>query len=383
MINLYIINFLLAASTTIGMTIIPLLSVEIIGISLFLFALIEGVGEFSSNIIKLISGYLFDKLKNKKRLFFIAIILAFFSKLLLIIPNIYTLISTKFLERLSNGFFASPRDAFVGVMSGDKKGLSLGILNSSRALGCVFGSIVTSFYLSKELSFPLIANLIIFATLLCFVSFILSCFMKDFTKKIIKKETAKYSSIQVVKDNYELYLIVFLFFCARFNDGLIILFLKQNSIEPWFYLSAIGIFNSISFLIAPFLGMILDSKYKKIAVYITFFSLIIFNIIFIFCKTLDLKMAFLALFFWGAQRVGSQVCFTKLLFNNVSKEKYGTACGAMNLFVGFGSLIAALIGGYLISYNFSYVFIFSLLLTSISLLFFYKKYKVINDPKHF
>jgi MFS family permease len=67
----------------------------------------------------------------------------------------------------------------------------------------------------------------------------------------------------------------------------------------------------------------------------------------------------------------------------VSKEKYGTACGAMNLFVGFGSLIAALIGGYLISYNFSYVFIFSLLLTSISLLFFYKKYKVINDPKHF
>ena len=80
-----------------------------------------------------------------------------------------------------------------------------------------------------------------------------------------KKETAKYSSIQVVKDNYQLYLIVFLFFCARFNDGLIILFLKQNSIEPWFYLSAIGIFNSISFLIAPFLGMILDSKHKKIA----------------------------------------------------------------------------------------------------------------------
>jgi hypothetical protein len=285
----------------------------------------------------------------------------------------YTSISTKFLERLSNGFFASSRDAFVGVMSGDKKGMSLGILSSSRALGCVFGSIVTSFYLSKELSFPLIANLIIFATLLCFISFVLTCFMKDFTKKIIKKETAKYSSIELVKDNYELYLIVFLFFCARFNDGLIIFFLKQNSIESLFYLSAIGIFNSVSLLIGPFLGMILDSKHKKIPVYITFFSLVILNIIFIFCKTLDLKMAFLALFFWGAQRVGSQVFFTKLLFNNVSKEKYGTACGAMNLFVEFGSLIAALISRCLISYNFSYVLIFTLLLTSMSLLFFYKK----------
>ena len=129
----------------------------------------------------------------------------------------------------------------------------------------------------------------------------------------------------------------------------------------------------MSFLIGPFLGIILDSKHKKIAVYITFFSLVIFNIIFIFCKTLDIKIAFLALFFLGIRRVGSKVCFTKLLFNNVSKEKYGTACGVMNLFVGFGSLIAALIGGCLISYNFSYVFIFTLLLTSMSLLFFYKK----------
>ena len=94
MINLYIINFLLAISTTIGMTIIPLLSVEIIGISIFLFALLEGVGELSSNIIRLISGYLFDKLKNKKRLFFLAILLAFFSKILLILITIRILEKT-------------------------------------------------------------------------------------------------------------------------------------------------------------------------------------------------------------------------------------------------------------------------------------------------
>ena len=375
MINLYIINFLLAISTTIGMTIIPLLSVEIIGISIFLFALLEGVGEFSSNIIRLISGYLFDKLKNKKRLFFLAILLAFFSKILLIIPNIYSLVSTKFLERLSNGFFASPRDAFVGIMSGDQKGRALGILNSFRALGCVVGSFIVSFYLSKELNFDLIKSLIIFASFLCLVSFLLSYLMKDFKPDTNKKEIIEYSSIELIKDNYQLYFIVFLFFCARFNDGLIILFLKQNSIESWFYLSAIGIFNSISFLTAPFLGMILDSKYKRIAVYITFFSLLMFNIIFIFCKNLDINMAFLALFFWGIQRVGSQVCFTRLLFNKVQKEKYGIACGIMSIFTGIGALIASVISGFLVSYNFSYVFSFSLLLSSVSLLLFYKQHE--------
>jgi MFS family permease len=373
--NLYIINFLLAISTTIGMTIIPLLTVEIVGISLFLFALIEGVGEFLSNIIKLISGYLFDKMKNKKNLFLIASGLAFFSKILLIIPNIYTLITTKLLERFSNGFFATPREAFVGIMSDRSKGISLGILNSFRAAGCVVGSIISSFYLSKELSFDLIRNLILLAASLCLIAFILSCLILDFSGKIQKKQKKDYSSIEIVKNNYQLYLIIFLFFCARFNDGLIILFLKRSSIEPWFYLSSIGIFNSISFLVSPFLGVILDSKYKKIAVYITFWSLLIFNAIFIFCKTLNIYIAFLSLMFWGVQRVGSQISFTNLLFNKVSKEKYGTACGIMNIFIGAGTFFASLCCGYLSSINFIYIFIFSGFFALISLCFFYQKYK--------
>jgi MFS family permease len=212
-----------------------------------------------------------------------------------------------------------------------------------------------------------------FASFLCLLSFGLSYLIDDFKGDANKKETIQYSSIELIKDNYQLYLIVFLFFCARFNDGLIILFLKNNSIEAWFYLSAIGIFNSISFLVAPFLGMILDSKYKRIAVYITFFSLFMFNSIFILCKNLDINMAFLALFFWGIQRVGSQVCFTRLLFNKVQKEKYGIACGIMSIFTGIGGLIASVISGFLVSYDFSYVFSFSLLLSSLSLLLFYKQ----------
>ena len=52
MINLYIINFLLAVSTTIGMTIIPLLATQNLGLSLVFLGLIEGGSELLSNGLK-------------------------------------------------------------------------------------------------------------------------------------------------------------------------------------------------------------------------------------------------------------------------------------------------------------------------------------------
>ena len=376
MTNIYLINFFLAISTTIGMTTIPLLSVDIVGISIFLFALLEGVGEFLSNIIRMISGYLFDKAKNKKSIFILATILAFFSKILLIVPSIYSLITTKLLERFSNGFFAAPRDAFVGSNS-SKKGLSLGLLNSFRAAGCVVGAIITSIYLSKNINLDTVKNLIIFASSLCLISISLSFFITVHKiNKTIEKQDISF--FDVLKEQKTIFVIVFLFFCARFNDGMIILFLKSKEISPWFYLSTIGIFNSISFLTSPILGAILDTKYKKISVYITFISLILFNIIFIMSNILTIYIAFIALIFWGIQRVGSQICFTNLLFNNISKERYGTACGIMNIFTGFGTLIASMICGYLSNHlSYTYIFIYSMILSIISLLFFLKLNKLI------
>ena len=65
MVPIILINFLLAVSTTIAMSILPLLTTEKIGLSIFVFGLIEGGTEFLSNLFRLVSGSLFDRIKNK------------------------------------------------------------------------------------------------------------------------------------------------------------------------------------------------------------------------------------------------------------------------------------------------------------------------------
>ena len=143
MLLIFIINFLLAISTTVGMTIIPFLITDSLGFSLLILGLIEGSTEFLSNVLRLSNGILFDKIKNKRVIFIYSTGIAFVAKALLFIPNVWTIAGSKTLERVANGAFASPRDAYVGE-NAKNKGLALGFLSFSKSAGCILGPLVVS-----------------------------------------------------------------------------------------------------------------------------------------------------------------------------------------------------------------------------------------------
>ena len=162
MLLIFIINFLLAISTTVGMTIIPFLITDSLGFSLLILGLIEGI--------------LFDKIKNKRVIFIYSTGIAFVAKALLFIPNVWTIAGSKTLERVANGAFASPRDAYVGE-NAKNKGLALGFLSFSKSAGCILGPLVVS--ISTLFLGDLKDNLesfVIFCCVLIFLAFIFSFF---------------------------------------------------------------------------------------------------------------------------------------------------------------------------------------------------------------
>ena len=93
--------------------------------SLFILGLIEGGLELASNILRLITGKIFDRIKDRRMLFVTPALLAFTSKIILSFPNPWTIISSKVTERIANDSFAAPRDAYVGE-NAKNKGLALG-----------------------------------------------------------------------------------------------------------------------------------------------------------------------------------------------------------------------------------------------------------------
>lgn len=361
MINIITINFLLAVATTVAMTIIPLLATEKLGLSLFVYGMIEGGTEFLANLFRLVSGSLFDRIKNKRNIFVAATITAFFSKIILFVPSGLSILGSKTLERLANGLFGAPRDAFVGH-SAKNKGLGLALLSCSKTLGCVSGPLLVSVsvYYFGNLDSQLY-NIVLFSSVLASIAIALSFLIK--TKSFtIKESAASFIMSRVTKITMRLspvLAIAVCFFFARFNDGIILLHLKSAGLPEWFYLSTIGFFNATMFIVSPIIGIMIDRKMTKIVLFITIFGMILFNLFSYFIELNLFYMGSLSLAAWGIQRVGSQITFTALIFQNISYRFYGTAIGVYSILTGIGNLVASSIAGHLASLSFKYIFIYS------------------------
>jgi hypothetical protein len=290
---IYLINFLLAVSTAIGMTIIPFLITDTLGLTFLVLGLIEGSTEFLSNIFRLLNGILFDKIKNKRIIFICSTALAFISKMSLLFFNPWAILCSKTLERIANGTFASPRDAYVAANSKDK-GKALALLNVSKALGCNLGPLIVSvscFFLGN-----LRDNLYIFIVLCCSLSFPAFLFSFSLNVKEINVTSFSYNEIkQVFKTVSPILLLSFLFFLGRFNDATIMLYLKEQEFPEWFYLSSIAIFNSIMILSSPIIGRMIDKNNLNKALFISISALLIFNIAFFNIEILAWPLALIGL----------------------------------------------------------------------------------------
>jgi len=371
-IVIFAMNTLLAVVTAVGMTIAPFMLVENLGISFILLGVIEGVMEMSSSLIKLISGVAFDKIKNVKHLFLISSILSALSKLLLFFPNSLTIVLSKGFERVGNGMFATPRDAYILENTKDR-GFSYGLLNASKTVGCVLGSLLVSIlvYCSGNTLESNINYIVSISIILALIAAVLSDFIKG---SEIKRSVDNSFSLLKAKDHLiscfrntkmqlallPIYLGAFVFFLGRFNDGMLMFYLKNLGYPSWLYLSTISIFNTAMFLVAPILGMLIDKKHTKVVLATTVFSLLLFNVIFLYLAELPSFFVFIGLGLWGIQRTGAAIIFSYLLFQKSEDKKvYGTNLGILLFIMGIGSLFGSMIAGYLITIDFRYIFLFS------------------------
>lgn len=355
--KIFLINFLLAISTSMGMTLLPIIATESLGISLFLLGVIEGLTEFTANLMRLLNGNLFDRLKNKKLLFVSSVGTAFLSKFLLILfLNKYSILISKILERIANGAFASPRDAYV-TTNAKHKGLALGILSSSKTFGCVIGTFLVSL---SVIFFGSVTNniflLILITCIITLIAMIMSWYIKSPVES--KKEVFDFKTVKnLLIKLYPVYSISFLFFLARFNDSVLMMFLKQQGFPEWFYLSTISFFNIAMLITSPFLGLLIDKNYKNIVLLGTIISLILFNAVFYKINLFPWTFACLGLIFWGIQRTGAQIIFSYMVTQQISKTINGTSIGTLAIINAFASLISASISGYFIQFSFFNVFL--------------------------
>ena len=320
------ITLFTAVSTTAVYAITPFFLKDTLGISLVAIGLIESTTEAISQLARLVAGVVSDKLKKCKPMFLLGTFLSFLAKPVIIFATgSWTVFLSKVLDRLGNGFSATPRDSYVALNSKPGgKGSNIGLIMTFKTVGCVIGPfiVMACVGLFKNLNwrvmFCFTALFALFSVFLC------QKYMKDKDSEeganceVKKDNSFKYPDLKNLSKSFWFFLVIMFFFMlGRAPEGYLVLSLRDAGLPEWFCAGAIGFFNFVSVFISYPAGRLSD-KYGRTNILFFSFLALFFSV---FCLTVQKPLfGVLAVFFWGVQRTSSQIISVAYVADIVDKK---------------------------------------------------------------
>lgn len=373
-----IANMLIAISTTMTFSISPFYLTTVLGISLLGMGVMEGFTEGLSQMSKLFSGISSDVSKKKKPTLLFGILLAVLSKPFFILASGVGLVMTsKIMERISNGVVSTPRDAYVAdISTRENRGSSFGIMMTGKTVGCIIGPFLVSILMifTEDLRALLWLGFIPCLTAMILIWKFLPENEKEpniseqkAVEKAYERKFHFHDIISMPSTYWTLIIASSLFMISRFNDGYLSLRLEQLGTPKSICVATIGIFNAISALCCFPIGKLSDYINRSTLLYFSFICLFLSNVCFIFADGMWLGM--LGVIFWGAQRGTSQILFSAIIADEAPRHVMGTAIGLFYIIGGVISLIAGSVAGYISNNNLSGIFYFGAVTSFIALMY--------------
>ena len=152
-------------SSEMAYTQIPLFLTNVLGVSKATVGLIEGVAESTASLLRLVSGYVSDKVGKRKPLILAGYGLGAISKpLLALAASGATVGGLRFLDRLGKGLRTAPRDALIAENTPKAiRGRAFGLHRTMDTTGAVLGPLLGAWFLT-HIS-PNLRHLFLFAGL--------------------------------------------------------------------------------------------------------------------------------------------------------------------------------------------------------------------------
>ena len=137
-------SFLTDISSEMLTNLLPLFLFNVLGAKTNVIGLIEGTAETTASVLKVFSGWLSDRLGQRKWLAVGGYALSAFSKPFLFFANSWGwVLGVRFGDRLGKGLRTAPRDALVADSIDEKqRGLAFGLHRAGDTAGAVVGLLV-------------------------------------------------------------------------------------------------------------------------------------------------------------------------------------------------------------------------------------------------
>jgi len=361
--------------------IVPIFLTSILGAPVAIVGLIEGIAESTASILKVVSGWLSDKLQKRKPFVVAGYSFSAISKILLSLAFSWPFVLfARFVDRFGKGTRTSARDALIAESSETStRGKSFGFHRALDTLGAVVGP------LAALLAIHFLDNNF---RLIFFLAFIPACigilllffFVKE-RKKEKNPDQAIHFNWRNLDPSFKIFLLIsFIFALGNSSDAFLILRAQNLGLSVILVVLAYVLFNFTYALFSMPAGIISDKIGPK---KVLLGGFLLFSAVYLF-----FGLAHSSLFLWFLFPIyGIYMALTEgvgkaYISNLVPQEKTGTAFGIYQTTIGLCTFFASLIAGLLWTYiGVSVPFIFGSITAIISALLFIVLEKKIKFAK--
>lgn len=351
------VSFLTDISSELIFTLMPLFLVNVLGTATVVIGLIEGVAESTASLLKLLSGWLSDRLGNRKNLSFIGYAFSTLSKPFMLIAGAWSsIMAIRFADRVGKGIRAAPRDALVGDSADeDNRGMAYGFHKAMDTAGAALGLILAAgiVYLLQSDVVKLQAEtyrwMIITGIVPAFMALVFFIFIKEPPKKqpdACDAPATLNAANGKLDKNFKIFMVImFLFTLGNSSDAFIVLRAQSLGNSVLLISLMLIMFNIVYALFSMPAGILSDRLGRKNVIIAGW---VIYALVYFGLATAGQSWMIWFLYaFYGLYYGMTQGVYRALVCDLVPEERRGTAFGIFNAIVGITLLPASLIAGWL------------------------------------
>lgn len=326
---------------------IPIFLTGLPGTNAAIIGLIEGIAESTASLLRVFSGWMSDRMQNRKWFAAAGYGLSALSKPFLAAATVWHhVLVVRFADRLGKGIRSAPRDALIAdVTPPESRGISFGFHRAMDTTGAVAGPLL-AFWLLKSLNVPLRTIFLLSAIPAILAVLILVSMVRE--PKHEKKQKSESIKIQwgSLGRPFKMFLLVTTVFAlGNSSDAFLILRAKDLGISTTSILLVYVLFNSVEAVTATFAGHVSDCMGRKKVIFLGY---LVFAAVYAGFGLATNPSHIWALFaFYGIYQAATQGVQKAFASDMLSKHMRGSGLGAYHTLTGVALLPASIVAGLL------------------------------------
>jgi MFS family permease len=348
-------SFLTDVSSEMILTLLPLFLSNVLGTPAAIIGLIEGIAETTASLLKMVSGWLSDRLGNRKWLAVAGYALSAVSKPFLYITTAWSgVLAVRFADRVGKGIRTAPRDALIADSAGPQhRGLAFGLHRAGDTAGAVVGLTIALLVVlatqsqSLELTRATFQDLVIISTIPALIAVVvLIVGVREIRKTGTKESGSLRLSLGALSPEFKFFLIVIaIFTLGNSSDAFLVLRAQERGLTVAGVIAMLISFNLIYSLASGPLGAWSDRIGRERLI---IGGWLVYGLIYLgFAAAGTGWQIWLVYALYGLYYAAVEGTAKAFVADLVPAEQRGTAYGLYNAVVGLMALPASLLAGLL------------------------------------